>query len=87
MTTNQTLTQESPALEKQIDFIRGARQLVDVKKMDSLFLNTTPDEEKHFGHYAIDRYGWILRNPVKLREPIPAKGALSIWNYEMPDHA
>jgi ASCH domain len=28
-----------------------------------------------------DRYDWILRNPQRFPQPIPAKGRLRFWNY------
>jgi hypothetical protein len=43
--------------------------------------------------YAVDRemktqwdepdlFHWRLREPVRLEKPIPARGALGLWNYE-----
>jgi hypothetical protein len=26
-------------------------------------------------------YNWVLANPIKFTEPIPAKGKLSLWDY------
>lgn len=42
--------------------------------------------EMEFGNYLPDRYGWLLSDIVKFDQPIPAKGKLSIWNYEPPMH-
>lgn len=42
------------------------------------------EQERMFGDYAPNRFGWILRNVVRLPEPIPAKGALQLWEWEMP---
>lgn len=39
------------------------------------------DQECAFGDYTANRYGWILRNVQALPEPIPAKGALSLWEW------
>ena len=41
------------------------------------------EEELSFGDFSLNRYGWLLQNPVKFEKPIPYKGALSIW--EFPD--
>lgn len=30
-------------------------------------------------------YNWVLANPIKFSQPIPAKGSLSFWNFEMPE--
>lgn len=38
-----------------------------------------------FGDYTSGRYAWILANVKPLPEPIPAKGAQGLWNWEAPD--
>lgn len=35
-----------------------------------------------FGNYEEDRYGWELKNIVKLDNPIEAKGKLSLWDWD-----
>ncbi len=42
------------------------------------------DTEVGFGDYTSGRYGWVLSGIVPLRYPIPAKGALGLWEF---DHA
>lgn len=44
------------------------------------------DQELAFGDYSPNRYGWLLSDPVQFANPIPAKGKLSIWDYDLPDH-
>ena len=39
------------------------------------------DQERAFGDYSAGRYAWLLANVRALPEPIPAKGALSLWEY------
>lgn len=39
-------------------------------------------KELIFGDYAPGRYAWILDNIEPLKEPIPAKGQLSLWEYK-----
>lgn len=39
--------------------------------------------EYSFGDYTPGRYAWILDNIDPLKEMIPAKGKLSIWEYNM----
>lgn len=41
----------------------------------------TPQEEA-FGNYAPGRYGWLLSDPIQFDKPIPAKGSLSIWEFQ-----
>lgn len=38
--------------------------------------------EAWFGSYATGRYAWILDDVLKLSEPIPARGALGLWNWD-----
>jgi hypothetical protein len=40
----------------------------------------TPEHE--FGDYTPGRYAWLLSNTRALPEPIPAKGALGLWEYD-----
>ncbi len=39
-------------------------------------------EERAFGDYSSGRWAWLLRNVQRLKEPIPAKGALSLWECD-----
>jgi hypothetical protein len=38
--------------------------------------------ERAFGDYSPGRYAWILEDVKQLPEPIPAKGALQLWEFE-----
>jgi activating signal cointegrator 1 len=35
-----------------------------------------------FGDYSPGRYAWLLANVRELPEPVPAKGALGLWEYD-----
>lgn len=39
------------------------------------------DNERAFGDYRMGRYAWILRDVEVLPKPIPARGALSLWEW------
>ena len=39
------------------------------------------DQERAFGDYTSGRYAWLLGNIQKLETPIPAKGALGLWDW------
>lgn len=39
------------------------------------------EKERTFGDYAVGRYAWLLSNIVALPKPVPAKGALSLWEW------
>ncbi|MCM1566061.1 MAG: hypothetical protein NC238_08975 [Dehalobacter sp.] len=41
--------------------------------------------ELAFGDYTPGRYAWILADVNPLPEPIPAKGALGLWEWEVPE--
>lgn len=42
-------------------------------------------QERAFGNYTAGRYGWRLENVCRLVNPIPARGALGLWEWEPPD--
>jgi hypothetical protein len=39
------------------------------------------EQEKAFGDYTPGRFAWLLANVKMLPEPIPAKGALGLWEW------
>lgn len=44
-----------------------------------------PEEpERSFGDYRPGRYAWILRDVKPVTPPVPARGALGLWEFEMP---
>ena len=57
-------------------FIIGVVDLIDCQPPGSLF---TMGNKWAIGGL----YHWILSNPRELKKPIPAKGNLSLWNYEI----
>jgi hypothetical protein len=40
------------------------------------------DQERAFGNYDHGRWAWLLADIEPLPEPVPAKGALSLWEWE-----
>lgn len=38
--------------------------------------------EETFGDWSDGRYGWILKDPVEYKTPIPAIGKLGLWEWE-----
>ncbi|MEQ1862876.1 MAG: ASCH domain-containing protein [Chthoniobacteraceae bacterium] len=38
--------------------------------------------ERSFGDYTPGRFGWVLRDIVKLETPIPARGAQQLWDWD-----
>jgi hypothetical protein len=65
--------------------IIGKVNLVDVQTTEKLkAIGLTPDE-RAFGDYTDGRFGWLLKDAVMFEKPIPAKGMLGIWNYDLKE--
>ena len=62
-------------------------RLVDCVYMDQEFLDKIQKDKQEFlcGEYSLGRYAWILEDVEVLENPIPAKGHLNIWNYEVDE--
>lgn len=60
-------------------------ELVDCIYMDQKFIEEIKKNPKEYicGEYSIGRYAWVLKNIQKIEKPIPAKGHLNIWNFEI----
>lgn len=41
-------------------------------------------QERAFGNYVAGRYAWFLDNVQPIVEPVPARGALGLWDWEQP---
>lgn len=44
-----------------------------------------PETERAFGFYGPDRWMWGLDRMQVFPQPIPAKGSLGLWKWEMPE--
>jgi len=58
-------------------------------RLDGIYTTTAamrqPDMtplELSLGDYSAGRYAWLLGAPKPFREPIPARGALGLWEWE-----
>ncbi len=67
--------------ELPLGFILGKAKLVDVKHYanDEEF---NKDRELHLASREWGDFGFVLENPARF-EPIPARGQLNFWNFEM----
>ena len=65
-------------------YILCKRNLVDCIYMTEEFIQKIKNDtnESDYGRYEVGRYAWKLELVEVLKEPIPAKGKLGIWNYE-----
>lgn len=61
--------------------------LVDCIKMTPEFIESIKSPELDFGIYEVGRYAWILENIKPLETPVLAKGALSLWEWEVEHDA
>jgi hypothetical protein len=46
-------------------------------------MNRMSLEEKAFGDYSAGRYGWVLEDAINYVTPIPARGYLRMWDFEI----
>lgn len=44
-------------------------------------IRPVPEEEEPLGDYALNRFGWFLEDVTPLPEPVPARGALGLWEW------
>lgn len=56
----------------------------DRRRPDGERVRLVPASELPFGHYDLGRYAWILTDVVRLPQPIPARGALGLWDWSPP---
>lgn len=59
--------------------------LKDCIYMDEKFIQKIKKHPQEYqcGIYQIGRYAWVLELVEVLEQPIPAKGQLGIWNYNI----
>jgi hypothetical protein len=46
--------------------------------------NLDTPQERAFGNYSEGRWAWILEDVQRLDQPVPAKGALGLWEWARP---
>ncbi len=89
------LAKEPPFIKHITDFsklpfgaIIGKAVLTDIIKVESLHLSTEAInrlsmEERAFGDYSNGRFVWVLEEPEVFSQPIPVKGTLGLWSFEV----
>lgn len=74
------------AIIGKVDLIStGATEKFNRAILEDMIPNITLElwkQEVAFGDYSPGRYGWLLSDPVHFKTPTPAKGALSLWEFE-----
>ncbi len=63
-------------------FIVGKAVLVEVKKYENK-KELEKDKDKHLAEGDWGNYGFILKNAEKFAKPIPAKGSLNFWEFDL----
>ncbi len=61
-------------------------ELIDVLPVEQLVAHADlylPGDERAFGDYSRGRYGWVLVNVTPFATPIPARGALGLWTFDL----
>lgn len=48
-----------------------------------IFEYNLTEQELAFGDYSPNRFGWLLSDPVLFDEPIPCKGKLGLWEFDL----
>lgn len=59
-------------------------ECVPADKFASLYPELSTEQEMAFGDYGEGRWAWILEDVKFFLEPIPAKGAQSLWEWPAP---
>lgn len=59
--------------------IIGTVRLVSCWPTEQVLARGISEQERRFGNYGPGRFGWYLKDPVRLKEPIPARGRLGLW--------
>lgn len=61
-------------------FILGKATLIDVKKYENSEEHIK-DKDKHLADSGWGNYGFVLKTPKRLKNPVPANGKLNFWNF------
>jgi hypothetical protein len=73
--------------DKQFEYgyIIAKCKLKDCIYMDDEYIKNIKENKIEYmcGIYSVGRYAWILEDIEILDKPIPAKGQLGIWNYNL----
>ena len=76
------------ALSLPLGAVIAVAELIDVMKFTRGTLRDVrarvkrgefPTHEADFGDFSPGRYGWVLKDVRALREPIPTRGMLGLW--------
>ncbi len=63
--------------------IIGITNIIDCVDIGPKFISALTEQEKAFGNYSLypHRWAWISKNTKALEFPIPARGAMGLWEW------
>ena len=68
--------------------VLGTVEIIDCIPLDEIastpWARLDTEMERSFGDWSPGRYGLILRDPILLPEPVPAKGQMGWWHWDAP---
>ncbi len=56
--------------------------LVDCLRVEDVKCGLS-EKERAFGDYTDGRFAWMFEDLTPLKEPIPAKGSLGLWEFDL----
>ena len=63
--------------------IIGTAEIIACSPTETIIDKISP-LEMALGNYSDGRFGWLLKNAVRFKEPIPYKGMQGFFNVEIP---
>jgi hypothetical protein len=69
--------------ELPLGAVIGATRLDDCKPTKDL-VGVVSKTERAFGDFTVGRFGWVLKDAMRLAEPIKVRGRLSLW--DLPEY-
>ena len=57
-------------------------EVVNGSTVFAVSIEQVSDQERAFGDYGPGRFAWFLENVKMLDEPVPARGMLSLWEWD-----
>src|SRR3990167_6831361 len=63
-------------------YVLATAELIDCVPTEAINLSGLAGNERYFGDFAENRFAWILYRAKPLSEPLPARGALGLWEWK-----
>jgi len=66
----------------QTGVVLATCRLADCRPTDELVARGLTEQEEAFGDFSAGCFGWLLEEVTLLANPVPAAGALGLWDWE-----